>query len=116
MQHNCDKLYRNSVALAAYPLSLMPHSHPCHSAPTADQPTPGHEHDDAAGDTHTHPAHNKPAPDPLTESPHNTSHSTRSLACSVLGWPAWQRVLAVLPVLLLLWLAVAWASREVQPW
>jgi len=38
------------------------------------------------------------------------------LACSVLGWPAWQRVLAVLPVLLLLWLAVAWASREVQPW
>jgi len=52
----------------------------------------------------------------LTESPHNTSHSTRSLACSVLGWPAWQRVLAVLPVLLLLWLAVAWASREVQPW
>jgi hypothetical protein len=33
-----------------------------------------------------------------------------------LGWPAWQRVLAVLPVLLLLWLAVAWASAEVQPW
>ena len=35
---------------------------------------------------------------------------------SVLGWPAWQRVLAVLPVLLLLWLAVGWASAGLPPW
>jgi hypothetical protein len=38
------------------------------------------------------------------------------LTNSVLGWPAWQRMLAVLPVLALLWLAVWWASAEVKPW
>ncbi len=35
---------------------------------------------------------------------------------SVLAWPAWLRVLAVLPVLVLLWLAVAWAQLEAAPW
>ena len=35
---------------------------------------------------------------------------------SVLAWPAWLRVLAVLPAVALLWLAVAWASLEVAPW
>lgn len=35
---------------------------------------------------------------------------------SVLAWPAWLRVLAVVPALALLWLAVAWASAEVAPW
>ncbi len=35
---------------------------------------------------------------------------------SVLAWPAWLRVLAVLPVVALLWLAVAWAQLEVAPW
>ena len=34
-------------------------------------------------------------------------------APSVLGWSAWARVAAVLPVLALLWLAVWWASAEV---
>lgn len=29
---------------------------------------------------------------------------------SVLTWPAWLRMLAVLPALLLLWLAVGWAG------
>jgi len=38
------------------------------------------------------------------------------LTNSVLGWSAWQRVLAVLPVVLLLWLAVWWAGAEVKPW
>ena len=32
-----------------------------------------------------------------------------------LAWPAWQRVLAVMPALVLLWLAVLWASAEVLP-
>jgi hypothetical protein len=41
---------------------------------------------------------------------------TRPLASSVLAWPAWLRVLAVLPALALLWLAVAWAQLEVAPW
>lgn len=35
---------------------------------------------------------------------------------SMLAWPAWLRVLAVVPVLALLWLAVAWALAEVAPW
>jgi hypothetical protein len=34
---------------------------------------------------------------------------------SVLAWPAWLRVLAILPALVLLWLAVLWASAEVVP-
>jgi hypothetical protein len=38
-----------------------------------------------------------------------------SFARSVLAWPAWLRVLAVLPVLMLLWLAVLWASVEAVP-
>ncbi len=35
-------------------------------------------------------------------------HATKGL----LAWSAGQRVLAALPVLLLLWLAVAWAAQE----
>jgi hypothetical protein len=35
-------------------------------------------------------------------------HATKGL----LAWSAGQRVLAMLPVLLLLWLAVAWAAQE----
>jgi hypothetical protein len=35
---------------------------------------------------------------------------------SVLSWPAWLRMLAVLPLVLLLWLGVAWAQMEVAPW
>lgn len=41
---------------------------------------------------------------------------TRPGRPSVLAWPAWRRVLAVLPAVLLLWLAVAWAQLEVAPW
>jgi hypothetical protein len=40
----------------------------------------------------------------------------RSHVGSVLAWPAWLRVLAVLPAVALLWLAVAWAQLEVAPW
>lgn len=42
--------------------------------------------------------------------------SARPRRPSVLAWPAWLRVLAVLPAVLLLWLAVAWAQLEVAPW
>jgi hypothetical protein len=35
---------------------------------------------------------------------------------SLLAWPAWLRLLAVLPALLVLWLAVLWASLEAVPW
>ena len=40
----------------------------------------------------------------------------RPAGTSVLAWPAWLRVLAVLPAVLLLWLAVAWAQLEAAPW
>lgn len=30
-------------------------------------------------------------------------------------WSAWQRVVALLPVLVLVWLAVAWAWQEAMP-
>jgi hypothetical protein len=36
-------------------------------------------------------------------------------ARSMLAWPAWLRVLAVMPMLALLWLAVLWASAEAVP-
>jgi len=55
-----------------------------------------------------HSGHAHPPSPPL---PNTLGRS--QLVNSVLGWPAWQRLLAVLPVLCLLWLAVAWASREV---
>ena len=35
---------------------------------------------------------------------------------SFIAWPAWQRVLAILPVLGLLWLGVLWAGMESAPW
>ena len=45
------------------------------------------------------------------------AHRSRlSRATSVLAWPAWLRVLAVLPAVALLWLAVAWAQLEAAPW
>lgn len=42
--------------------------------------------------------------------------SSLSRATSVLAWSAWLRVLAVLPAVALLWLAVAWAQLEAVPW
>jgi hypothetical protein len=42
----------------------------------------------------------------------NKNHAARS----VLAWPAWLRVLAVVPAVVLLWLAVNWASLESAPW
>lgn len=42
----------------------------------------------------------------------NNSHAARS----VLAWPAWLRVLAVVPAVALLWLAVCWAGLESAPW
>ncbi|MDB5844662.1 MAG: hypothetical protein JWP79_1972 [Polaromonas sp.] len=48
---------------------------------------------------------------PLTSLPRS-----RHAGASVLAWPAWLRVLAVLPAVLLLWLAVVWAQLEAAPW
>jgi hypothetical protein len=42
----------------------------------------------------------------------NKKHAARS----VLAWPAWLRVLAAVPAVALLWLAVGWASLEAAPW
>lgn len=40
---------------------------------------------------------------------------TQALHSSVLAWPAWLRLLAVVPPLALLWLGVLWAGLEVAP-
>ena len=52
----------------------------------------------------------------MTPEQHSTPHAPHPTvhAASVLGWPAWLRVLAVLPVVLVLWLALAWAGGS--PW
>ena len=47
---------------------------------------------------------------------HSHPVKTARIRRSVLAWPAWLRVLAVLPAVALLWLAVAWASLEAAPW
>ena len=43
-------------------------------------------------------------------------HAKPKQRLSVLAWPAWLRVLAVMPVVLALWLAVAWANMGVLVW
>lgn len=45
----------------------------------------------------------------------NRSPVVTKPASSVLAWAAWARALAVLPALVLLWLAVLWAVQEVTP-
>lgn len=40
-----------------------------------------------------------------------TRHTDDQL--SLLAWPAWRRVMAVLPALLVLWLLVVWALADV---
>lgn len=59
-------------------------------------------HPHAHGGAQTEPAQHRPA------------QTTQRL--SVLAWPAWLRVLAVLPVVVALWLAVAWANAGVDAW
>ena len=44
--------------------------------------------------------------------PNKKNRPHRHSAKGLLAWSAGQRVLAVLPVLALLWLAVAWAAQE----
>ncbi|MEO8013442.1 hypothetical protein [Polaromonas sp.] len=46
----------------------------------------------------------------------SASRTARPRRPSVLAWPAWLRVLAVLPAVGLLWLAVAWAQMGATPW
>jgi hypothetical protein len=55
--------------------------------------------------------------DHFVKIPMQRPHSPRrSRPISTLSWAAWQRVLAVLPAIALLWLAVAWANAEIAPW
>jgi len=75
-----------------------------------------HSHGEHSHEGHRHADHVHPAASPADLTPARPALLSASPITSVLGWPAWLRVLAVLPVLLLLWLAVAWASAEVAPW
>ena len=54
-----------------------------------------------------------PTPSSIAK-PAPPAHPT--LATSVLGWSARRRVLVVLPAVVVLWLAVAWAQLEAAPW
>jgi hypothetical protein len=45
-----------------------------------------------------------------------TPQHVRSRYASLLAWPAWLRVLAILPAVALLWLGVAWALTPAAPW
>jgi hypothetical protein len=50
---------------------------------------------------------------PSAEMPRTfTSNLIYRLQSSVLSWPAWLKVVAVLPVCALLWIGVAWAVAE----
>lgn len=51
-------------------------------------------------------------PAPIPDQHIRATRATRS----VMAWAAWQRVLAVLPAIAVLWLAVAWANLEITPW
>lgn len=51
------------------------------------------------------------------DSPHSHAGQPRAKSTlSLLAWPAWRRVLAVLPLVLALWLAVGWANMGASPW
>ncbi len=80
-------------------------SEPTHSHPhTHGDPKPrhhGHAQAMAPSVSHDHPTHI-----PTSKSP----------ARSALAWPAWLRVLGVLPVVAALWLAVLWANEGVGLW
>jgi hypothetical protein len=62
-------------------------------------PNTPHTHND--GTLHTHATH--PPAKPVQR-------------LSVLAWPAWLRVLVVLPVVLALWLALVWANMGLASW
>jgi hypothetical protein len=74
-------------------------------APLMNQPAglPSHTHDHHHGHdaSHKHDA-----------TPTDVAAPRRS----VLSWPAWLRVAAVLPVVVTLWLAVLWANEGVALW
>ena len=54
--------------------------------------------------------HHPPAPQ------HAPARSRYFSLPSLLAWPAWLRVLAILPAVALLWLGVAWALTPAAPW
>ncbi|MDD5029514.1 MAG: hypothetical protein PHH58_08455 [Rhodoferax sp.] len=47
---------------------------------------------------------------------HSNAPAHAPLRSSVLAWPAWRRVLVVLPLVVALWLAVAWAQGGLARW
>lgn len=68
---------------------------------------PGHS--DVHDHGHSHalgPAHSLPLQAPSRPRPSR----------SVLAWPAWMRIAAVLPVVVVLWLAVLWANEGAALW
>jgi hypothetical protein len=60
--------------------------------------------------------HHPPAPQHAHSSPGDRASSRYADRPSLLAWPAWLRVLAILPAVALLWLGVAWALTPAAPW
>ena len=79
--------------------------------------TESHPHTHANSQSHDHGL-TQPAPHRHLGHVEDKSASKRlpKPTRSVLAWPAWLRVLAVLPLVLLLWLAVLWANEGVGLW
>jgi len=67
----------------------------------------------------THPPHTHPhLPTQAATQAHDRTGlpAAAPLRAGVLAWPAWRRVLVVLPALMALWLAVAWAHGGLALW
>ena len=79
--------------------------------------TESHPHTHANGQSHDH-GNSWPAPHRHLGHADDKSTSKRLTkpTRSVLAWPAWLRVLAVLPLVLALWLAVLWANEGAGLW
>jgi hypothetical protein len=75
---------------------------------------PNNHHDHPTTHGHPHGEGEHRHADELSRVQHQARPLT--LKRSVLVWSAWQRVVVVLPIVVVLWLAVWWASAEVKPW
>lgn len=74
---------------------------------------------DMTSDHSTHPPHPHPhLPSQVTTQAQGRPDTPAAapLTPGVLAWPAWRRVLVVLPALMALWLAVAWAHGGLALW
>jgi len=79
--------------------------------------TDSHPHTHAIAHSHDHGQSRQAPHSHLAQADDKfTSKRLAKPARSVLAWPAWLRVAAMLPLVLLLWLAVLWANEGARLW